>query len=134
MEILKINHIGIAVKSLDYSIPIFEKLFASNCYQVEEVESQSVKIAFLKVGDIKIELLESIEDDGPISKFIKAKGEGLHHIALEVSNVEEAVEVCKNYGFRTIGTEISIGAGGLRIIFLNPRKTNNILIELCSIV
>lgn len=128
----KIEHIGIAVKSLDLSIPLFEKLLGSKCYKIEIIKDQHVKTAFFKIGDSKIELLESINNQGPIENFITKNGEGIHHIAFQVSDVDEALKQTKELGFRLIDNTSRIGADGLRIGFLNPRSTNSVLIELCS--
>jgi methylmalonyl-CoA/ethylmalonyl-CoA epimerase len=128
----KLEHIGIAVKSLDISIPLFEKLLGTNCYNVEEVQEQNVRTAFFLIGEIKIELLESINDEGPISNFITKNGEGIHHIAFKVDNVDESLKNSKELGFKLIDNISRVGAEGLKIGFLNPRTTNNILIEFCS--
>lgn len=128
----KIEHIGIAVKSLDISIPLFEKLLGTNCYNIEEVQDQYVRTAFFLIGDIKIELLESINNEGPISNFITKNGEGVHHIAFKVENINESLKNSKELGFKLIDNISRLGAEGLKIGFLNPRTTNNILIELCS--
>lgn len=128
----KIEHIGIAVKSLDISVPVFEKLLGTNCYNIEEVQDQNVKTAFFLIGEIKIELLESTNDEGPISNFITNKGEGIHHIAFKVDNVNQSLKNSKELGFKLIDNISRLGAEGLEIGFLNPRTTNNILIEFCS--
>ena len=132
MNINFIEHIGIAVKSIDMSIPIFEKILGVTCYAIEEVEDQYVKTAFFLVGETKIELLESTNPDGPIGKFIEDKGEGVHHIAFAVDNVNDELATAKNLGFRLIDQIGRDGAEGMEIGFLNPKKTNGILIELCS--
>lgn len=132
MNINYIEHIGIAVKSLDLSIPIFEKMLGVTCYAIEEVEDQKVKTAFFLVGETKIELLESIIPDGPIGKFIDNKGEGVHHIAFAVDNVNDELATAKNIGFRLIDQVARDGAEGMEIGFLNPKKTSGVLIELCS--
>jgi methylmalonyl-CoA/ethylmalonyl-CoA epimerase len=128
----KIEHIGIAVKSLEISIPLFEKLLGLNCYSIEEVQDQYVRTAFFLIGDIKIELLESINNEGPVSTFIAKNGEGVHHIAFKVENVDESLKNSKELGFKLIDNISRLGAEGLKIGFLNPRTTNNILIEFCS--
>jgi methylmalonyl-CoA/ethylmalonyl-CoA epimerase len=132
MNINFIEHIGIAVKSIDMSIPIFEKILGVTCYAIEEVEDQYVKTAFFLVGETKIELLESTNPDGPIGKFISNKGEGVHHIAFAVDNVNDELVTAKNVGFRLIDRVARDGAEGMQIGFLNPKKTNGVLIELCS--
>ena len=132
MKALKINHIGIAVSDLSISIPVFEKLLGVPCDGTEEVKDQYVKVAFFHVGESKIELLESTNDEGPIAGFIAKNGEGVQHIAFEVDQVEEALAEAKNNGFRLIDRVPRDGADGLKIAFLNPKKTNNVLIEFCS--
>jgi len=132
LKIDNVNHVGIAVKSLDKSIPLFELLLGTKCYKIETIKDQDVKTAFFKIGDIKIELLESISVDGPVSKYIEKNGEGLHHIALGVKNTSESLSIAKNLGFRLVDLISRKGADGLDIGFLNPRSTNNILIEFCS--
>jgi methylmalonyl-CoA/ethylmalonyl-CoA epimerase len=111
----KLEHIGIAVKSLDVSIPLFEKLLGTNCYNVEEVQEQNVRTAFFLIGEIKIELLESINDEGPISNFITKNGEGIHHIAFKVDNVDESLKNSKELGFKLIDNISRVGAEGLKI-------------------
>ena len=132
LNINKLDHIGIAVESLDKSIPIFEKILGTKCYKIETILDQEVKTAFFKLGGIKIELLESTSLDGPIAKFIEKKGEGLHHLALAVDSTDEALLDAKNLGIRLIDSISRKGADGLNIGFLNPRSTNNVLIEFCS--
>jgi methylmalonyl-CoA/ethylmalonyl-CoA epimerase len=132
LKIDKLDHVGIAVKSLDKSIPLFELILGTKCYKIETIADQDVKTAFLKLGDIKIELLESISDNGPISKHIERNGEGLHHLALKVNSTNESLLIAKDLGFRLIDLISRKGAGGLDIGFLNPRSTNNVLIEFCS--
>jgi methylmalonyl-CoA/ethylmalonyl-CoA epimerase len=132
LKINKIDHIGIAVNSLDKSIPLFESILGTKCYKQENINDQNVKTAFFKVGEIKIELLESTSIDGPVSKFIEKNGEGLHHLALLVDNTDESLLIAKNLGFRLIDSVSRKGADGLNIGFLNPRSTNNMLIEFCS--
>jgi methylmalonyl-CoA/ethylmalonyl-CoA epimerase len=132
LDINKIEHIGIAVKSLAASIPLFEKLLDTKCYKVEEVSDQLVRTAFFKVGEIKVELLEPIDNAGPIASFLEKKGEGLHHIAFQVASVNSALLEAKSKGFKLIDNIARQGAEGLKIGFLNPKTTNNCLIELCS--
>jgi methylmalonyl-CoA/ethylmalonyl-CoA epimerase len=128
----KIEHIGIAVKSLELSIPIFEKLLGVQCYAIEEVSDQFVKTAFFQVGDVKIELLETTDPEGPIGTFIEKRGEGIHHIALTVESADDALANAKEKGFRLIDRVSRKGAENLNIGFLNPRNTNGVLIEFCS--
>ena len=129
---LKVEHIGIAVKTLAESVPLFEKLLNSQCYKTEVVESEKVNTAFFKTKDTKIELLESIDENGVISKFIDKKGEGLHHIAFEVENIESEMERLKNEGFILLNDKPKKGADNKLICFLHPKNTNGVLIELCE--
>jgi len=132
MKPKNIEHLGIAVKSLEVSIPIFEKLLGTNCYAIENVEDQHVKTAFFLVGQIKIELLEATSPVSPIGNFIAKNGEGLHHIALAVDSTDEALNNAKEEGFRLIDRVSRKGAEGLNIGFLNPKKTSGVLVEFCS--
>lgn len=127
-----IEHIGIAVKSLEDSIPIFEKLLGVKCYATEKVEDQFVNTAFFLVGQTKIELLESTDTAGPISSFIEKRGEGVHHIAFSVDDTNESLANAKENGFRLIDRVARRGAEGMQIGFLNPKKTNGVLVEFCS--
>lgn len=129
---LKIEHIGIAVESLAASIPLFEKLLNATCYKTEEVWSEKVVTAFFKKGETKIELLQSLTNDGVIKKFIEKKGEGIHHIAFEVENIEEEMQRLKNEGFSLINEHPKQGADNKMICFVHPKGTNNVLIELCQ--
>jgi len=123
---LKVEHIGIAVKDLAISVPLFEKLLNSQCYKTETVESESVNTAFLKSGETKIELLEST-----ISKFIEKKGEGIHHIAFGVKDIEAEMARLKNEGFILLNDKPKVGADNKLVCFLHPKNTNGVLIELC---
>src|SRR5437762_14149452 len=114
----KVEHIGIAVRSLAASIPIFEKLLNVACYKIENVETEKVNAAFFKTGETKIELLESITNDGPIEKFIEKKGEGIHHIAFEVDDLQAEIERLKNQGFIFLNDEPKKGADNKLICFL----------------
>ena len=129
---LKVEHIGIAVHTLADSVPLFEKLLNSQCYKTETVESEKVNTAFFKKGDTKIELLESIEKNGVISKFIEKKGEGVHHVAFEVKNIESEMERLKNEGFVLLNEKPKVGADNKLICFLHPKNTGGVLIELCQ--
>jgi methylmalonyl-CoA/ethylmalonyl-CoA epimerase len=129
---LKIEHIGIAVKSLEQSIPLFEKLLNANCYKTEEVGSENVNTAFFKKSETKIELLESITADGVISKYIDKKGEGIHHIAFEVNDIRAEMERLKNEGFILLSEEPKQGADNKLVCFLHPKSTNGVLVELCQ--
>ncbi len=127
-----IEHIGIAVKNLEASISLFEKILNTICYKTEEVESEKVKTAFFKQGETKIELLESLETDGVIAKYIDKKGEGIHHIALEVENINEEMTRLKNEGFVLLNEHPKKGADNKMVCFLHPKGTNGVLIELCG--
>ena len=127
-----IEHIGIAVKSLEDSIPIYEKLLGVKCYATEKVEDQFVNTAFFLVGQTKIELLESTDTAGPISSFIEKRGEGVHHLAFSVDDTNESLANAKENGFRLIDRVARKGAEGMQIGFLNPKKTNGVLVEFCS--
>ena len=129
---LKVEHIGIAVKSLADSLPLFERLLKSQCYKTELVESEKVNTAFFKSGKTKIELLESIDPNGVISKFIEKKGEGLHHIAFDVENIISEMKRLKNEGFILLNEEPKKGADNKLVCFFHPKSTNGILIELCQ--
>ena len=129
---LKVEHIGIAVSRLADSVPLFEKLLKSQCYKTEKVESENVNTAFFKAGDTKIELLESIEANGAISKFIEKKGEGIHDIAIEVNDIESEMERLKQEGFTLLNEKARKGADNKMICFIHPKSTNGVLIELCQ--
>lgn len=132
MKPTHIEHIGIAVKSLDESIPYYEKVLGLACYAIEEVKDQKVKTAFFKVGDTKIELLESTDPEGPIGKFIEKKGEGIHHIAFAMDDVAGALKDAENHGIRLIDQQPRKGAEGLSIGFLHPKSTHGVLTEFCG--
>ncbi|MEW6510294.1 MAG: methylmalonyl-CoA epimerase [Bacteroidota bacterium] len=127
-----IEHIGIAVRSLEESIPAFEKLLGLSCGAVETVEDQRVKTAIFRLGETRIELLESTDPEGPIGKFIASRGEGLHHIALAVPDVRLALDRVAGEGLRLIDRDPRPGAEGLQIAFLHPRSTAGVLTELCG--
>ena len=129
---LKIEHLGIAVKDLDASNALFSKLFGEDHYKVEEVESEGVRTSFFQVGNNKIELLEATNEDSPIAKFIEKKGEGIHHIAFDVDDIEREVERLETEGFRIINKEPKPGADNKLVVFLHPKGTNGVLIELCQ--
>ncbi len=126
----KIEHVGIAVKKLAVSIPVFEKILNTKCYKTESVESEQVNTAFFAVDENKIELLEAISERSVIKKFIEKKGEGLHHIAFEVEDIEEEMERLKNEGFTLLNKEPKAGADNKLVCFLHPKETNGVLIEL----
>jgi methylmalonyl-CoA/ethylmalonyl-CoA epimerase len=128
----KIEHIGIAVNSLAQSIPLFEKLLNTPCYKTEEVWSEKVRTAFFKTGGAKIELLQSLTEDSVVTKFLEKKGEGIHHIAFEVENIEEEMKRLKEQGFTLLNEQPKDGADNKLICFLHPKNTNHILIEICQ--
>lgn len=132
MKPTHIEHIGIAVRSLDAAIPHFAKILGTECYAVEEVKDQKVKTAFFKVGETKIELLESTASDGPVAKFIEKKGEGIHHIALAVEGVVSYLNALPGASIQVIDKEPRKGAEGLDIAFLHPKSAHGVLIELCG--
>jgi len=128
----KIEHIGIAVKSLENSIPVYEKLLGVSCYKTESVESEKVNTAFFATGPNKIELLESVDADGVISKFIDKKGEGIHHIAFDVEDIQSEMERLKSEGFVLLNETPKKGADNKWVCFVHPKNTNGVLIELCQ--
>lgn len=132
MDLTHIEHIGIAVKDLDSSIKYYEDVLGLKCYAVEEVKDQKVKTAFFKVGETKIELLESTDPDGPIGKFIERKGEGVHHLAFHVNGIANALKEAEKKGVQLIDKEPRKGAEGLNIAFLHPKSTGGVLTELCE--
>jgi methylmalonyl-CoA/ethylmalonyl-CoA epimerase len=129
---LKVEHIAIAVKDLAKSNPLFEKLLNIEPYKQETVESEKVKTSFFKVGETKIELLEAINNEGPIAKFLETKGEGLHHIAFEVKDIKAEMARLKGEGFILLSEEPKKGADNKLICFVHPKSTNGVLIELCQ--
>lgn len=131
---LKIEHIGIAVKDLKTSLPLFETLLGTPCYKQEQVLSEKVTTAFFQKGETKIELLESMDEDGVIAQYIEKRGEGIHHIAFEVADIRAEMERMKNQGFRLLMEEPKKGADNKLICFLHPRSTNGVLVELCQSV
>lgn len=128
----KVEHIGIAVKDLSVSIPLFEKLLNTNCYKTELVASEQVNTAFFKQGETKIELLESADADGVIAKFIEKKGEGMHHIAFDVDDIEAEMKRLQQEGFVLLNEKPKQGADNKLVCFLHPKSTNAVLIELCQ--
>lgn len=130
--ISKIDHIGIAVKSIDEALKLYTDVLGLQCSGIEEVSEQKVKTAFIPTGDSELELLESTSDDGPIAKFIEKKGEGIQHIALRVDNIEEALEELKQKGMVLIDEKPRYGAGGAKIAFIHPKSTKGVLLELCQ--
>jgi len=132
MNISHIEHIGIAVENLDEAVSFYEKVYGLKCYAMEEVPDQRVKTAFFKVGQTKIELLESTDREGPIGKFIANKGQGIHHLAFCVDDVGKALESMEDKGVRLIDKEPRKGAEGLSIGFLHPKSTFGVLTEFCA--
>jgi methylmalonyl-CoA/ethylmalonyl-CoA epimerase len=127
-----IEHIGIAVTDLDAAIEFYEKVMGLTCYNIEEVADQKVRTAFFKVGETKIELLQSTDPAGPIGKFIEKKGEGIHHIAFSVEKIENQLIHAAELGINLIDCKPRKGAEGLDIAFLHPKSTSGVLIELCE--
>ncbi|GAB4153611.1 MAG: methylmalonyl-CoA epimerase [Winogradskyella sp.] len=128
----KIEHIGIAVKDIEKSNELFKALFDEAHYKIEEVESEGVKTSFFKCGPNKIELLQATNENSPIAKFIEKKGEGIHHIAFAVDNIEEEIKRLTEQGFEMIHKEPKKGADNKMIAFLHPKSSNSVLIELCQ--
>jgi len=131
-QINKIEHLGIAVKDLDLANSLYEKLLGIAPYKQETVESEAVTTSFFKVGESKIELLSTTSDDGPIGKFIAKKGEGIHHIAFEVDDIELELNRLEKEGFRLINKTPKKGADNKLVAFVHPKSTNGVLIELCQ--
>lgn len=129
---LKIEHIGIAVKDLKQSLPLFEKLLNTPCYKTEEVASEGVATAFFETGPNKIELLEATNEKSSIATFIEKRGEGIHHIAFAVSDILSEMERLKNEGFVLLNEQPKKGADNKLVCFLHPKSTNGVLIELCQ--
>ena len=128
--IKKLDHIGIAVSNLDEALKLYSDVMGLKLTGIEVVEEQKVRVAFLTVGDTELELLESTSPDGPIAKFIEAKGQGIQHLAFKVDNVEKAIEEMKAKGMRMIDEKPRYGAGGSKIAFMHPKSSNGVLIEL----
>ncbi len=129
---MKIEHIGIAVKDIEQSNELFKTLFNQPAYKIEEVESEGVKTSFFKLGESKIELLQATNPNSAIAKFIDKKGEGMHHIAFEVENIEFEIDRLKKEGFKLIHDIPKLGADNKKIAFLHPKSTNGVLVELCQ--
>jgi methylmalonyl-CoA/ethylmalonyl-CoA epimerase len=129
---LKVEHIGIAVKTFTSSIPLYEKLLNTNCYKTETVESESVNTAFFLQGDTKVELLESTDPEGVIAKFIEKKGEGIHHIAFEVGDIYAEMERLRSLGFVLLNDSPKKGADNKLICFVHPKGTSGVLVEICQ--
>lgn len=131
MNITHIEHLGIAVKSIEQSLPYYEGVLGLKCYNIEEVADQKVKTAFFMVGQTKIELLEPTSEDSTIAKFIEKKGEGIHHIAFAVPSVQEALDIASSKGVQLIDKAPRAGAEGMDIAFLHPKSTCSVLTEFC---
>jgi len=130
--IRKINHIGVAVKDLNEATRFYRETLGLEIDGIEEVKEQKVRIAFIPLGESRIELLQSTDPNGPIAKFIEKRGEGIHHIALEVERIEETLQKLKERGVQLIDEKPRIGAHGMKIAFLHPRDTKGVLMELCE--
>ena len=128
----KVEHIGIAVKDLSVSIPLFERLLGSSCYKTETVASEQVETAFFLQNGGKIELVQSTQPDGVIAKYIDKKGEGMHHIAFEVPDIQAEMERLKKEGFSLLNEAPKLGADNKWVCFVHPKDTNGVLIELCQ--
>jgi methylmalonyl-CoA/ethylmalonyl-CoA epimerase len=128
----KLEHIGIAVKDLDAANKLFASLLGREHYKIEEVASEGVRTSFFDVGGVKIELLEATNENSPIAKFIEKKGEGIHHLAFEVSNIREGIKSYQEKGFQLINSEPKKGADNKMIAFLHPKSTQSVLVELCQ--
>lgn len=129
---MKIEHIGIAVKDIEASNETFKVLFNQPSYKMEEVESEGVKTSFFKLGESKIELLQATHENSAIAKFIAKKGEGMHHIAFEVENIEFEIDRLQKEGYTLIHDIPKLGADNKKIAFLHPKSTNGVLVELCQ--
>ena len=132
MKPTHIEHIGIAVNSIADALPFYEKVLGLKCYNIEEVADQKVKTAFFLIGQTKIELLESTDPEGPVGKFIEKRGEGIHHIAFAVDQIEDKLREAEAAGIRLIDSTPRQGAEGLSIAFLHPKSTFGVLTELCE--
>jgi len=132
MKPTHIEHIGIAVKSIDEALPFYENVLGLKCYNIEEVADQKVRTAFFMIGQTKIELLESTDPEGPVGKFIEKRGEGMHHIAFAVDQIEDKLRKAEAAGIRLIDSTPRKGAEGLSIAFLHPKSTFGVLTELCE--
>ena len=132
MKVLKIDHLGIAVNSIDAGKNFWTEALGLEFEGTETVAEQKVTTAFFPVGESEVELLESTAPDGPVAKYIEKKGEGIQHVAFRVANIEEAISELKEKGVRMIDEKPRIGAGGARIAFLHPKSTNGVLVELCQ--
>lgn len=128
----RLEHIGIAVKDIKAANTLFSSLLGRSAYKVEEVESEGVRTSFFEISGLKIELLEATRPDSPIAKFIEKRGEGIHHLAFEVDNIEQSLQDYRSKGFELINHQPKKGADNKRIAFLHPKSTNGVLVELCQ--
>src|SRR5690625_4186660 len=128
----KIDHIGIAVKSLEQALPFYVDSLKLPLLGIEEVESQGVKVAFLQIGESKIELLEPLNENSPIAKFIEKRGEGIHHLALDVDHIEDRINHIRENGVQMINESAVDGAAGAKVAFIHPKSTGSVLYELCE--
>jgi len=132
MKIQQIDHIGVAVKGIDEAGRFYADILGLKIADMETVADQRVNVAFIPIANSEVELLESTDPDGPVAKYIQARGEGIQHVAFRVENIEEALAELKEKGVRLIDQEPRKGAGGARIAFIHPRETNGVLVELCQ--
>ncbi len=132
MNLTHIEHIGIAVSNLEESISLYEKCFGLKCYNIEDIPDQKVRTAFFRVGQTKIELLESTDPHGPVARFIEKRGEGVHHIAFAVTNIEKQLKHAERAGIKLIDANPRKGAEGLDVAFLHPKSTGGVLFEICE--
>lgn len=128
----KIDHIGVAVKSIEKTLPFYTDQLNLNLLAIEEVPTQGVKVAFLEIGESKIELLEPLSEESPIAKFIEKRGEGIHHVALGVNNINERIEQIKQHGVKMINETAVPGAGGAQVAFIHPKSASGVLYEFCE--
>jgi len=132
MKVLKLDHVGIAVKNLDETLKFYTDVLGLDLAETEIVEEQKVKVAFLPIGDTEVELLESTSDDGPIARYIERSGEGVQHLAFLVEDIEEAIADMQAKGMRMIDEMPRYGAGGAKIAFMHPKDSYRVLVELCE--
>ncbi|CCU80219.1 Methylmalonyl-CoA epimerase [Halanaerobium saccharolyticum subsp. saccharolyticum DSM 6643] len=132
MNLKNIEHIGIAVQNLEESLKFYQDILGLEFLKQETVESQGVKIAFLKVGESKIELLEPLNEKSTIARFINKNGQGIHHFAILVDSIEDKIKAMQAQGARLIGDKVTVGADNMKIIFIHPKTTNGVLLELCE--
>ncbi len=130
MKVVKLDHIGIAVKNMEETLAFYRDTLGIASVGTEVIEDQKVKVAFLPVGDMELELLESTSPDGPVAKFIEKRGEGIQHVALRVDNIEKALQELKDKGVQLIDQQPRYGAGNAKIAFLHPKATGGILLEI----